>query len=218
MYIISGVASGPIGTNCYTIINENTKEAVLIDASGSADTLLREVRKAEAKVVAILLTHAHFDHMDGVKGIKEIFPEAEVIIGKNDAPLLRDPAYNLSLSFMGIPVSEEADRTVSDGEIVDVIGLTFKCIEVPGHTVGGMCYYLEKVPEDASGESPVLFDGDTLFHGSVGRSDFPTGDAEALLTNIREKLFVLPEKTRVYPGHDSATTIGWEKKNNYYFI
>lgn len=242
MYTFSGVVSGPIGTNCYTIINEATNEAVLIDASGSADTLLREVRKAGAKVVSIILTHAHFDHMDGVKGVKEEFPDAEVIIGKNDAPLLKDPGSNLSLMFLGIPISLEADRTVSEGDELEVIGLKFKCIEVPGHTIGGMCYFMEKITDDSSEENsgdahkegadgsksddsdtgfgvvyPVLFDGDTLFHGSVGRSDFPTGDGEALITNISEKLFVLPEETRVYPGHDSATTIGWEKKNNFCF-
>ena len=211
MYKISGVSTGPIGTNCYTLLNEDTKEAILIDATGRADTLLRAADAAEAKVVAVLLTHAHFDHVDGVDGIREKLPDVTVIIGEKDAPLLENPSLNLSLAFMGNPVSVKADRTVNDGEELELIGLTIRCIEVPGHTVGGMCYYTDSTPV------PIVFDGDTLFHYSVGRSDFPTGDEETLINNIKEKLFTLPDETKVFPGHESETTIGWEKENNPYF-
>ena len=113
------------------------------------------------------------------------------------------------MPFMGIPVSAKADETVTDGQELELIGVKIKCLEVPGHTLGGICYY---IPELSS-----VFDGDTLFHGSVGRSDFPTGDAAALLKGIEDKLFTLPEETRVFPGHDSESTIGWEKKNNMFF-
>ena len=239
MYKISKVISGPIGTNCYTLINDETKEAVLIDATGRADLLTKVVKEEKAKVVAILLTHAHFDHMDGVDGVKEVYPDAEVIIGKNDEKLLGNPSLNLSLDFMGVPVSVKADKLVEDGEEIELIGLKFKCIEVPGHTIGGMCYYAEipvaedgeETDTDADGVSgdgaraakgtimvKVLFDGDTLFHGSIGRSDFPTGDGEALITNIETKLLTLPEETQLFPGHDSGSTIGWEKRNNMYFV
>ena len=218
MYKITGVASGPIGTNCYSIINDETKEAILIDASGRKEKLLSLIKKNDAKVTTILLTHAHFDHMDGVSGIREEFPDLEVIIGKNDLPLLENPTLNLSLSFIGDPISEHADRTVSDGDTIQLIGLDIKCIEVPGHTVGGMCYYIE-MPSSTDSEkvTRLLFDGDTLFHGSIGRSDFPTGDGEALVENIRTKLLCLPADTQVYPGHDSPSTIGWEAANNVYF-
>ena len=209
MYKMSSVTTGLVATNCYTIINEDTNEAIMIDASGSPKYLLEEIRAKDAKPVAILLTHAHFDHVDAVKMVKSEYPDIEVFIGKNDERLLADPTLNLSMSFMGDPVSVTADRTVIDGQEIELIGIKIKCIEVPGHTIGGMCYYM---PELES-----LFDGDTLFHGSIGRSDFPTGDGEALVTNIREKLFPLPDETKVYPGHDSETTIGWEKKNNMFF-
>ena len=209
MYKMSSVTTGLVATNCFTIINEDTKEAIMIDASGNPKHLLEDIVIAEAKPVAILLTHAHFDHIDAVDMIRSEFPDIEVIIGKNDEELMGNPNLNLSMAFMGDPVSVKADRTVNDGEVINLIGIRIECIEVPGHTKGGMCYYMP--------ELSVLFDGDTLFHGSVGRSDFPTGDSQLLLDSIRGKLFTLPDETKVFPGHDSETTIGWEKENNMFF-
>ena len=209
MYKMSSVTTGLVATNCFTIINEDTKEAIMIDASGNPKHLLEDIVIAEAKPVAILLTHAHFDHIDAVDMIRSEFPDIEVIIGKNDEELMGNPNLNLSMAFMGDPVSVKADRTVNDGEVINLIGIRIECIEVPGHTKGGMCYYMP--------ELSTLFDGDTLFHGSVGRSDFPTGDSQLLLDSIRGKLFTLPDETKVFPGHDSETTIGWEKENNMFF-
>ena len=209
MYKMSSVTTGLVATNCFTIINEDTKEAIMIDASGNPKHLLEDIVIAEAKPVAILLTHAHFDHIDAVDMIRSEFPDIEVIIGKNDEELMGNPNLNLSMAFMGDPVSVKADKTVNDGEVINLIGIRIECIEVPGHTKGGMCYYMP--------ELSALFDGDTLFHGSVGRSDFPTGDSQLLLDSIRGKLFTLPDETKVFPGHDSETTIGWEKENNMFF-
>lgn len=208
MYKMSSVTTGLVATNCFTIINEDTKEAIMIDASGNPKHLLEDIIIAEAKPVAILLTHAHFDHIDAVDMIRSEFPDIEVIIGKNDEELMGNPNLNLSMAFMGDPVSVKADKSVNDGEVINLIGIRIECIEVPGHTKGGMCYYMP--------ELSALFDGDTLFHGSVGRSDFPTGDSQLLLDSIRGKLFTLPDETKVFPGHDSETTIGWEKKNNMF--
>ena len=209
MYKMSSVTTGPVATNCYTIINEETNEALLIDASGNPVRLLQEVTAAGAKPVALLLTHAHFDHVDAVGKIKSEYSDIQVYIGENDANLLKDPFLNLSMQFMGEGVSVKADKTVADGEEIELIGIKIKCIEVPGHTIGGMCYYMPDLNS--------IFDGDTLFRGSIGRSDFPTGDGDALVENIATKLLTLPEETKVFPGHDSETTIGWEKMNNYYF-
>lgn len=209
MYKMSSVTTGLVATNCFTIINEDTKEAIMIDASGNPKHLLEDIVIAEAKPVAILLTHAHFDHIDAVDMIRSEFPDIEVIIGKNDEELMGNPNLNLSMAFMGDPVSVKADKTVNDGEVINLIGIRIECIEVPGHTKGGMCYYMP--------ELSALFDGDTLFRGSVGRSDFPTGDSQLLLDSIRGKLFTLPDETKVFPGHDSETTIGWEKENNMFF-
>ena len=222
MYRIEGVVTGMVATNCYTLINEESKEAIFIDVSGDVETLTRVVKNENLTPQAVLLTHAHFDHMDAVDGIREEFPDIEVIIGENDAPLLENPMSNLSLAFTGTPISTKADRTVSDGEVISLIGLTIKCIEVPGHTIGGMCYYIDnQINKGDNGDiltkTGLLFDGDTLFYASIGRSDFPTGDEEALLNNIRKKLFVLPEDTLVLPGHNNKTSIKMEKNNNPYF-
>lgn len=210
MYKMTCRTLGPVATNCYTIINEDTNEAILVDATGRTDSLLAAINDAGAKLVAVLLTHAHFDHIDAVEKVRELFPDVQVYIGINDERLLGNPNLNLSLGFMGESVSVRADKTVSDGEEIELIGLKIRCIEVPGHTIGGMCYYIESLG--------TLFDGDTLFHSSIGRSDFPTGNGEDLIKNIKEKLLVLPEETQVFPGHDSETTIGREKMSNYYFI
>jgi glyoxylase-like metal-dependent hydrolase (beta-lactamase superfamily II) len=210
MYKISGRVLGPVATNCYTVVNEETKESILIDAADRhSSKLLAATNDAGAKPVALLLTHAHFDHTDGIPAVRTECPDIEVIIGENDAPLLEDPRLNLSIMFMGEPFTAKADRTVADGDEIELIGLKIKCIEVPGHTVGGMCYYIP--------ELGVVFDGDTLFCGSVGRSDFPTGDGDLLIKSIREKLFVLPDDTKVMPGHDAQTTIHTEKVGNFYF-
>ena len=218
MYKLAGVTTGPIETNCYTVINEDTAEAILVDATGRAEVILRAANEAGAKVKALLLTHGHFDHVDAVDEVRKLCPDIEVIIGEKDVPVLENPSLNLSLSIMGEAFSTKADRTVKDGEEIELIGLKIRCIEVPGHTVGGMCYYTEvSSGEESSGIIPIVFDGDTLFHESIGRSDLPTGDGEALIKNIKEKLFTLPEETHVCPGHNSDTTIGYEKQTNIYF-
>ena len=209
MYKITYSSLGVIGTNCYTLINDSTGEAILVDATGDLDSLLQGITEINADLKAVLLTHAHFDHIDAVDGVKKKFPKADVYIGENDEKLLGNPNLNLAMSFMGKNLVVKADKTVRDGEEIELIGLNIMCIEVPGHTIGGMCYY---IPDLKS-----LFDGDTLFRGSVGRSDFPTGNGEDLINNIREKLLTLPEDTNVFPGHDSPTTIGREKEHNYYF-
>lgn len=209
MYKMSSVTTGPVATNCYTIINDETNEAILIDASGNVDFLLKAVRNAEAEPVALLLTHGHFDHVDAAKDIKKAYPDIKIYIGEKDFKLSESPMLNLSVMFTGRPVSVKADETVVDGEELELIGIRIKCLEISGHTKGGICYYMPDLN--------AVFDGDTLFHASVGRSDFPGGNGEDLLSGIEQKLFSLPEETRVFPGHDSETTIGWEKKNNPYF-
>ena len=129
MYKMSSVTTGLVATNCYTIINEETNEAIMIDASGSPKYLLEEIRAKEAKPVAILLTHAHFDHVDAVKMVKSEYPDIEVFIGKNDERLLADPTLNLSLSFVGDPVSVTADRTVIDGQEIELSFKEFELLE-----------------------------------------------------------------------------------------
>ncbi|MBR1508795.1 MAG: MBL fold metallo-hydrolase [Eubacterium sp.] len=200
---------GSLGTNCYTVVNTDTREAVIVDPAANAAFLLQMIKNQNYKPVAFLLTHAHYDHIGAVNELKEAYPDAPVVIGENDDELLGNCAANLSMMFGDEPVFVKSDKTVSDGEELRLLGTKIKCIEVPGHTKGGICYYIE--------ENGFLFDGDTLFAGSIGRSDFPTGNGELLLSSIEEKLFTLPDETRVYPGHNNTTTIGREKTTNMFF-
>ena len=206
--IISAVL-GPIMTNCYTVSNVQTKDTVIIDPADSGDHLVAMIEDQVLVPKAILLTHGHFDHCMAVPRLKEAYPEIQVIIGKDDLKYLQDSTLNLSVPFTGEAFTCDADRTVEDGEILDILGTKMQCIQVPGHTPGGICYYFP--------EQHLLFDGDTLFSGSVGRTDFPGGSQDALMNGIRTKLFTLPEETLVFPGHDRATTIKKEIAENMYF-
>ena len=206
--IISAVL-GPVMTNCYTVSNVQTKDTVIIDPADSGDHLVAMIEDQVLVPRAILLTHGHFDHCMAVPRLKEEYPEIQVIIGKDDLKYLQDPTRNLSVPFTGEAFTCDADRTVEDGEVIDILGTKMQCIQVPGHPPGSICYYFP--------EQHMLFDGDTLFSGSVGRTDFPGGSQDALMNGIRTKLFTLPEETLVFPGHDRATTIQREIAENMYF-
>ena len=195
---------GSMATNCYLLINEETKELVVIDPATCPDYLVSHVKSNGYIPKAILLTHAHFDHVMGIDGwVKEF--NIPVYLHEEETTILTDPKLNLSYMF-GTNYSYNQVRELKEGELLEVAGLKFHVIHTPGHTAGGCCYY-----EEAEG---VLISGDTLFYRSVGRSDFPTGDMETLVSSIREKLFCLPDDVMVYPGHDRVTSIADEKMGN----
>lgn len=196
---------GIIGTNCYLIINEDTKETVMVDPGGYPAQLKREIKEKGLKVQAVLLTHAHFDHIMGLKDVMEDF-KVPVYVEEMDKEMLTDGNMNLSGGYMNGGFLFEDAETVTDGQVLELAGFRLRVIHTPGHTPGGCCYYAEK--------EGVLFSGDTLFHASVGRSDFPGGSASDLVRSVREKLLILPEETHVYPGHMDETTIGYEKLYN----
>lgn len=195
---------GSMTTNCYLLINEETKELVVIDPATCPDYLVSHVKSNGYIPKAILLTHAHFDHVMGIDGwVKEF--DIPVYLHEEEVAILADPKLNLSYMF-GTNYSYEQVNRLKDGERLEVAGLEFQVIHTPGHTAGGCCYY-----EEAEG---VLISGDTLFYRSVGRSDFPTGDMATLVSSIREKLFCLPDDVMVYSGHDRVTCIADEKMGN----
>lgn len=199
---------GSLGTNCYTVANTETREALVVDPAARGDFLINMYSNQNLKPIAILLTHGHFDHVGAVKELKEAYPDIKIYAGVEEEDILKRPELNLSMMF-GSSISLEADCYVADGEEIELLGVKIKCISVPGHTKGGTCYYIEK--------EQLLFSGDTLFNYSIGRSDFPTGDEAALLKGIDEKLLTLPENVVVYPGHNDKTTIKKEKNGNPYF-
>lgn len=195
---------GSLGTNCYLIENEETKELVIVDPATCPDYVVSHVKLHGYTPKAILLTHAHFDHVMGIDGWVQEF-DIPVYLHEDEKQVLGDPQLNLSGMF-GSRYSYNKVDCLQDGELLTVAGFTFKIIHTPGHTQGGCCYYCES--------EGVLISGDTLFYQSVGRSDFPTGSMAALVRSIKEKLFCLPEDVMVYPGHNDLTCIADEKMYN----
>lgn len=196
-----------LGTNCYFVINEELKEALIVDPADFTKEMKKYVEKEELQIKAILLTHAHFDHIMGIDKIIEEYGKMPVYVGEADLELLHTPAYNESANY-GRGYSYSGGDAVHDGEILSLIGYEFKVIHTPGHTAGGVCYHEEAYN--------LLFSGDTLFHTSIGRSDFRTSNTRALISSVRDKLFKLPDETLVCPGHMQTTKIGFEKKHNPY--
>lgn len=197
--------AGPIGTNCYLVENELTKEAVIVDPASFPERLKECVEQEKLRVVAVLLTHAHFDHIMGIDEVIRNLGEMPVYVHQEDVRMLEDPQANLSLDY-GMSYSYRGGTAIRDGQVLNLAGYDFRVIHTPGHTPGGVCYYVES--------EEVLLSGDTLFQESVGRTDFPGGSASELIRSIKEKLFVLPENTQVYPGHMGTTTIWREKGHN----
>ncbi|MGN0396332.1 MAG: MBL fold metallo-hydrolase [Coprococcus sp.] len=204
------VITNPVGelqTNSYIVGNTETREAVVIDPGDEADYIFNTLNHENFKCVGIFLTHGHLDHMGGMERLKTL-TGVSTYASEDEKEILGNSGANLSAMF-GTPLETATDNYLSDGACIKILDTEMKCISVPGHTRGGMCYYFE--------EAGILFSGDTLFASSVGRSDFPTGDADALISNIEEKLLTLPEETIVYPGHNNHTRIGKEKKFNPFF-
>lgn len=196
--------TGIISTNCYLAINEDTKCAVIIDPAACPPGLLNYINEEGIKPEAILLTHAHFDHIMGIDGLRKAY-QLPVYVQEDDLEMLEDPQWNQSSVYTAGYTFSGAEG-VRDGQILMKAGFRFQVLHTPGHTPGGCCYYVE--------EEGILFSGDTLFQSSVGRTDFPGSSMSDLIHGIREKLMVLPDNTLVYPGHMGETTIGYEKENN----
>ncbi len=199
---------GMVATNCYLVKNTETDELLLIDPADAPERIAEEVRRFGGTPVAVLLTHGHFDHIGAADALRRRYG-IPVCALEQEQQILENVDKNLSLmSGRGFTVS--ADRYFQDGETAELAGVSVRVLHTPGHTAGGACYY---IPEEQ-----MLFSGDTLFCGSIGRTDFPTGSMSELRRAVHEKLFVLPDTTCVYPGHDAQTDIGYEKQNNPFLI
>ncbi|GAV21734.1 MBL fold metallo-hydrolase [Carboxydothermus pertinax] len=194
---------GVIAANCHIVWCEKTSEAVAIDPGGDGDKLLKFIEQNGLKLKYIVLTHGHGDHIAAVDEVRKN-TGAKVLIHPKDAPMLTDPNKNLSRFLGGAVKLAPADQEVVDGDEIIFGEEKLKVLHTPGHTLGSISLY---------GDG-ILFSGDTLFFGSVGRVDFPGGSWEKLLKSIREKIFTLPDSIRVLPGHGPETTVGYEKKHN----
>ena len=204
---IKSMTLGMVATNCYLIINKETMEALLIDPADNALRISNVIEENVCTLKAILLTHGHFDHIMALNELKKRY-NVPVYAHEEEEDVLKQSSLNMS-GMIGQIYTTQADIYVKDGEHLKLAGLDIIVLHTPGHTKGGVCYYLP--------EEKVLMSGDTLFHCSIGRTDFPTGSMSQLVRSVKEQLFVLPDDVQVYPGHDSVTSIGYEKQYNPFF-
>ena len=201
--IIKELAVGPIQANCYIVGCEETKAAAVIDPGDDVDRILMALAESELTVSCIINTHGHFDHVGANKRLKEV-TGADIMIHELDAPMLSELAATAGAMGLRADDSPPADRMLADGDTITFGSITMTVLHTPGHTLGGISLFAEG----------HVFVGDTLFAGSVGRTDFPGGDFATLKASVKSKLYVLDDDVVVYPGHMGSTTIGREKQSN----
>ena len=205
--IVKTFSLGLIGTNAYLLIDEESKEAVLIDLCGDYQAIKDELEKKNASLKYILNTHGHFDHILGERDAQEVFG-VPVYVHEEDKYLVENLPKQLErFGFVENALPPENLKTFSEKDTFKIGDKEIKVLHTPGHTPGSVCFLVGK----------LLFSGDTLFYTSVGRTDFEGGSFAQLSNSIKEKLFKLDDDIDVYPGHDSKTSIGYEKKYNCYF-
>ncbi|MCK4873354.1 MAG: MBL fold metallo-hydrolase [Phycisphaerales bacterium] len=201
-------AVGPFETNCYIVRVAGETECWIVDAGFDPEPIIAAVREMGLTATWLLLTHAHVDHIAGVEEVRSAFPGLKVAIHEAEERFLADPALNLSLPFGMSITTSPADRLLQDGDTLTLAGTTWSVLHTPGHSPGGVTFH--------HGPSSTALVGDTLFLGSIGRSDFPTSDERLLHASIREVLYALPGDTIVYPGHGPTTTIQTERTSNMF--
>lgn len=194
---------GMIQENCYVVSCSQTKKGFIVDPGIYSPQVMEYIQENNIDIEFIILTHAHGDHIGGLKETAEKL-NIPIYIHKDEDTILKNAGKNYSTAIFGKEIEMDSDRLLKDGEVIELGEMNLKIIHTPGHTPGGICIYV--------GNS--LLSGDTLFAESVGRTDFPYCSTDALIRSIREKLFILPDDTTVYPGHGLETTIGHEKKRN----
>lgn len=217
MIRVENIVLGMCATNCYAVFDGGVrtpggyvddgqvKPAVIIDPAADAARIEAMISRYNLRPEAVLLTHGHFDHILAADAVRKRYG-IKVYAGAHERQIMTNESYNLSLPFTGEGMTFEADEYFEPGEELAFAGFNIRTISVPGHTIGSVCYYFEG--------QKTLFSGDTLFAGSVGRSDFPTGNAGQLNRAIMDKLMCLSDDVKVFPGHGESTTIGWERVNN----
>lgn len=197
---------GMIQANCYILGDEKTREAVVIDPGGDVPVLVRSLEAAGLKTVAILATHGHFDHVEGLAQLKQAVG-APIYLHRDDLPLVQSMSSQGTMFGVKVQQAPDPDHYVVEGDTIAFGGLRLEVLHTPGHSPGSVCYRI----------GDQVFVGDLLFAGSIGRTDLAGGDYATLLRSVREKIFTLGDATTVYPGHGPATTVGTEKRSNPFF-
>ncbi len=201
--IFEAMTVGSYLSNCYIVGSDETKEAAIIDPGAQFEKIDNKLKELGLTPKIIILTHAHGDHIGAVKNFIEMY-STKVYIHEDDTEMLKDPEKNFSKGITGKSISITPDVELKDGDIIELGGLKLEIIHTPGHTRGGICIKVEN----------IMMTGDTLFNRSIGRTDFPGGSFDDIITSIREKIFKYDDETIVYPGHNSPSTIKSEKMCN----
>lgn len=201
---IGRITLGMCQTNCYFLYREGETNVIFIDPADQGKYIYDKLKENGFEVEAILLTHGHFDHIMGAGELRDL-TGAKIYVMEADKVLLQDPYVNVSAQWAK-KYTLKADEFIKDGQELVFGDKKCKVIATPGHTIGSCCFYFE--------EDKILIAGDTLFYESVGRTDLPTGSMSKLQRSVQDKLMILPEDVKVYPGHGMPTTIGHEKENN----
>ncbi len=204
---IRTIVSQPFDENTYVVWRAGRKDALVIDPGLEPDLILDFLKESDLIPAAILNTHGHADHIGGNEALKSAYPQAPLLIGINEAPLLADADANLSRPFGWPVVSPPADRRLKEGDVVEHAGIRLEVLDVPGHSPGHVVFLYRNQPM-------IVFGGDVLFRGGVGRFDFPNSNGPLLFEGIRNKMLTLPPDTVIYPGHGPTTTVGQEKQFN----
>ncbi len=201
--ILETLVVGPLAVNCYFVGDESTREAIVIDPGGDARKIIDAIKAAQLRVVAIVNTHAHFDHVGALTEVRD-FTGAPFMLHADEAPILAAAQKSAAMFGMSVTQPKPANRLLRAGDAVSAGSIVLTVLFTPGHTPGGICLL----------EGKHVFVGDTLFQGSIGRTDFPGGDYGTLMASIRDQLLPLPDATIVHAGHGAATTMGEEKQFN----
>ncbi len=203
------IVVGPFAVNCYLLWEENSPDALIIDPGAEAETVNYWIDEFDLKPAAILLTHGHGDHIAAVAELKKQY-DIPLYVGAGDEDLLANPSANISAFFDHPVVAPMPDHSVQDEQELAIAGLQLTVIATPGHTVGGVCFL-----EETGGR---LFCGDTLFAGSIGRTDLPGGNHQQLIDSIMSRIMKLPDTCVVLPGHGPESTVGAERTSNPWLV
>jgi glyoxylase-like metal-dependent hydrolase (beta-lactamase superfamily II) len=202
------VVSAPFEENTYIAHLEGRPDCLVVDPGLEPDEILAHLDTHSLRPAAILITHGHSDHIAGNAQLKRRFPDCPIVVSHGDAAKLTDARLNLSAAFGANLISPPADVLVREGDVYSAAGIDLEVLEIPGHSCGHIVFVWR------GGKPMLVFGGDVLFAGGIGRTDFPDGSFEQLEAGIHKKLFTLPDDTVVLPGHGPATTVGHEKHNN----
>ena len=205
---LTRIVSAGFDENAFVARLKDRDDCLVFDPGLEPEKILKHLEQHALRPAAILNTHGHSDHIGGNGAIKARWPDCPLVIGAGDAPKLTDPELNLSAAF-GLELrSPPADTTVEDGQVYSAAGFSLHVLAIPGHSVGHVAFLWK------DHDPQVVFVGDVIFAGSIGRTDFPDGDFDQLAAGIHQKLFTLPESTILLPGHGPPTTVGQEKRTN----